>query len=543
MGDPASSRTGPIGSDRAVRREHGLPVAVEVSRRRLLGGSLALGSLGVLSACSAPTAFEVDADAPPVQGGTLRVGLSGGSSADSIDAHITVNSGDSARAINLYEPLVERDDEYKIAYRLAESMEPNDDGSVWTLYLRENLKFSDGSDLTADDVVFTFERVTDPEDPKTNASNLATFDRAVAVDDRTVEVHLTSPNAVLDDALAQYSMGVVPRDYDPENPVGAGPFKLKSFTAGVSTVLERNPHYWDTAPHLDQVELLNFNDTDALINALLSSQVDCVGQIPVALVEVLESDERMAVLNSATGMWLPFTMRVDVKPFDDVRVRRAFRLAVDREQMIDQVLSGHGRPGNDMFSPYDPSYPRDFPQRDQDVAEAKRLLSEAGYPDGLTVELVTAPIQSGVVEAAQVFAQQAKDVGITVEIRRVDTTTFFGDQYLQWDFAQSFWYTRNFLPQARNCATAEAPFNETAWTDQEFTDLLDTAQAELDETRRNDLIRKAQQRLYDDGGYIIWGFANQVDAYQRYVLGLRENSTGLPLSGYTFRRVWLGEVS
>lgn len=513
-----------------------------LARRQILTGAVAFGSVGVLSACSGPAAFEVNTDAPPSRGGTLRVGLTGGSTADTLDAHIPVNTGDSARVINLFEPLLERDGDYQIAYRLAESLEPNDDGTVWTLRLRENLKFSDGSDLTAEDVVFTFERVTDPEDPKTNASNLADFQSATAVDERTVEIQLTAPSAVLDDALAQYSMGVVPRDFDPANPIGAGPFRLKDFSAGMSTTLERNPHYWDSEPYLDEVQILNFNDTDALINALLSSQVDCVGQIPLALVEVLESDERMAVLNSETGMWLPFTMRVDVEPFNDVRVRQAFRLVVDRQQMIDQVLSGYGQLGNDMYSPFDPSYP-DLDQRTQNIQQAKNLLAQAGHPDGITVELVTAPIQSGVVEAAQVFAQQASEAGITVNIRRVDTTTFFGDQYLQWSFAQSFWYTRNFIPQSRNCATAEAPFNETAWVNQEFTDLLDQAQAELDEARRTELIHQAQQMLYDDGGYIIWGFANQVDAYQRYVLGFQENSTGLPLNAYGFRSVWLGEVS
>ncbi|MDO5619511.1 ABC transporter substrate-binding protein [Kocuria sp.] len=513
-----------------------------IPRRRVLASVMGLGTLSALTACSTTAGFDVDTSAPPTTGGSLRVGLTGGSSADTLDAHIPVNSGDAARVINLYEPLVERDDDYQIAYRLAESLEPDDDGAVWTLRLRENLKFSDGSDLTADDVVFTFERVTDPADPKTNASNLSTFDRAEAVDDRTVRIYLSAPNAILDDSLAQYSMGVVPRGYDPANPIGAGPFKLKSFTAGLSTALERNPHYWGQSPHLDEVELLNFNDTDALINALLSSQVDCVGQIPLSLVDVLNSDERMAVLNSPTGMWLPFTMRVDVAPFDDVRVRQAFRLAVDREQMIEQVLSGNGELGNDMFSPFDPFYPQELSQREQDIAQAKELLAQAGHPDGLTVELVTAPIQSGVVEAAQVFAEQAREAGITVNIRRVDTTTFFGEQYLQWSFAQSFWYTRNFIPQARNCATADAPFNETAWVDEEFTALVDQAQEELDADLRGDFIQQAQEMLYDRGGYIIWGFANQVDAYQRYVLGLEENSTGLPLSGYTFRRVWLGEV-
>jgi peptide/nickel transport system substrate-binding protein len=251
----------------------------------------------------------------------------------------------------------------------------------------------------------------------------------------------------------------------------------------------------------------------------------------------------MEILNSETGMWLPFTMRVDKEPFDDVRVRQAMRLAVDRPGMIEQVFSGHGQIANDMFAPYDPDYPSDLPQREQDIEEAKRLLAEAGYPDGLTVELVTAPIQSGAVEAAQVFAQQAKAAGITIDIRRVDTTTFFGENYLQWDFAQSFWYTRNFVPQAVSCVLEESPFNETSYVDDEFTDRLDRIRAELNPRVRGELIRQAQHQLYDEGGYIIWGFGNQVDAYQTYVGGFVENSTGLPLSGYTFRRNWMGEVS
>lgn len=249
----------------------------------------------------------------------------------------------------------------------------------------------------------------------------------------------------------------------------SGPFKLESFTPGLSSVLVANEYWYgydDT--YLERVELLNFNDTDALINALLSSQVDAIAQIPLALVEVINADERMSILNSETGMWLPFTMRVDRAPFDDPKVRQAFRLVVDREQMIEQVLSGFGTLGNDMFGPLSENYP-DFPQRTQDIPRAKELLAEAGYPDGLEVELVTAPIQAGAVESAQVFAQQAAAAGITVNLRRVDVTTFFGDQYLQWDFAQDFWYTRDFMPQVIACALEESPSTRRIGTSRNST--------------------------------------------------------------------------
>src|SRR5699024_8949075 len=145
---------------------------------------------------------------------------------------------------------------------------------------------------------------------------------------------------------------------------------------------------------------------------LLSTQVDAIAGIPLSLVEVIDADERMNILNSETGMWLPFTMRVDKKPFDDVKVRQAFRLVVDREQMIEQVLSGLGTVGNDMFGPLSENCPG-FPQRRQDIAKATMLPAEAGYPGGLEVELATDPSQSGAVESAQVFAQQAAEAGIT----------------------------------------------------------------------------------------------------------------------------------
>ena len=524
-------------------RSGSLRGAAGLSRRRMLGGAVGAGSLGLLAACGPGPAARVDMSGGPRNGGVLRVGLSGGSSADIVDAHIPVNSGDSARVINLYDTLLLRGDDFELVYRLAETFEPNDEATVWTATIRKGVVFHDGKPLTADDVVFTFERITDPDDPKSGAAGLGMLDEVVAIDDHTVEFRLSEPNSVLDDTVGQYSAGIVPRGYDPENPIGTGPFKLQSFDPGQSTVLVANHDYWDEGPYLDELHLLNFNDTDAVINALLSSQVDCVGQIPLSLVDVIGSDERMEILNSETGMWLPFTMRVDKEPFDDVRVRQAMRLAVDRPGMIEQVFSGHGQIANDMFAPYDPDYPSDLPQREQDIEEAKRLLAEAGYPDGLTVELVTAPIQSGAVEAAQVFAQQAKAAGITIDIRRVDTTTFFGENYLQWDFAQSFWYTRNFVPQAVSCVLEESPFNETGYVDDEFADRLNRIRGELNPRVRGELIRQAQHQLYDEGGYIIWGFGNQVDAYQNYVGGFVENSTGLPLSGYTFRRNWMGEVS
>ncbi|WGW14170.1 ABC transporter substrate-binding protein [Saxibacter everestensis] len=508
----------------------------------MLGTGFALGVGSLLAACGGSQAgVSADPTGPAQRGGNLRVGLTGGGASDSLDAHVPVNTTDIARVVNLYEPLLYRDENFELQPLLATKIEPSTDAKVWTATLREGVKFHDGRPLTGDDVAATFKRITDPDDPKSGAASLGILDEVVVVDEHSVEFRLKSPSAAFDDTLGQYSLGVVPADYDPANPVGTGPFRFKSFTGGQQSVFARNEHYWrENEPYLDELTILNFDDNDALINALLSTQVDAIGQIPLALIEVIDADPRISILNAETGSWIPFTMRVDKAPFDDNRVRQAFRLAVDREQMIQQVFSGQGTVANDLYARYDPGYAADLPQRVQDIPKAKQLLADAGYPDGIDVELVTAPIQSGAVEAAQVFAQQAADAGIRVRIRRVDATEFFGENYLQWDFAQDFYYTRNFLPQVSSSTLKDSPFNETHWDHPEFNKLIEKAVATIDDDERNDLIAQAQTIEYEEGGYIVWGFSNQADAYQRYVAGLVPNRTGLALSGFEFRRVWLG---
>lgn len=517
---------------------------VELSRRQLLGAAAAAGSATALAACS-PTlpAENIDTSGPPRKGGTLRVGLVGGSTADTVDAHIPASASDAARVVNLYEPLVRRGYEYELENRLAESLEPNEDATEWTIRLREGVKFSDGRPVRPEDVTATYERVADPDDPKNGAGSIAHIEAMNVVDDRTLTISLSRPDATLTDALAEYQMGIVPEDYDPENPIGAGPFKLVNFSAGRETIMERNEHYFLGPANLDRVEVVDFYQEDAMLNALLSSQVDGIGALNHALVRVIESDPRMHVVSSESGMWLPFTMRVDHEPFDDERVRQAMRLACARSGMVDQVFSGEGQVGNDMFALYDPAYPHEFPQREQNIEEAKKLLADAGYPDGIDVTLATSEIASGAVRAAQVFTEQVREAGIRVKIDQVDSTTFWADgNYLSYPFSQTFYYTRNFLEQVNRCATEDAPFNETHWADPDFTARVEAARAIVDDRERGEKIKELQREFYDRGGYIIWGFPNQVDAYHNYVAGAKPHPSGVALSQALFYDMWIAEA-
>ena len=239
------------------------------------------------------------------------------------------------------------------------------------------------------------------------------------VDGQTVELKLKQAVSNFKEALCAYTFAIVPVGYqrfdgDPTNQIGTGPYKLTEFEVGKKSVHVKNEFYWDEGkPHFDEVHIIDFADADAALNALLADQVDCVADIPSAQVETLQGTEGYAVLNAAGGGWLTISMAVDQEPFTDVRVRQAMRLIVDREAMVEQVLSGYGRVANDLYSPLDANYAKDLPQRVQDIDGAKALLAEAGKSD-LTIDLFAPNDTAGLPEMIQLFAEQAKEAGITV---------------------------------------------------------------------------------------------------------------------------------
>jgi peptide/nickel transport system substrate-binding protein len=523
-----------------------------VTRRQVLRGALSgavvLGAGGVLGACGGDDdgggggggGTPAESGGKLKTGGALRVGATGGGAKDSIDAHRPTVDTDIMRCWNLYESLAVRTPDFsELQMLVAESIEAEKSPKTWTVRLKEGVTFHNGKPVTADDVIFSLRRILDPKDPKVGAASIGYVEekKLKKMDERTVRITLEFANAGFPDDVGQYFNAIVPTDYDPKNPVGTGPFQYKSFTAGQQSEFTKYADYWEEGkPYVDSLTIIDFPDDTARTNALLGGQVDVIDNLPAAQLQNVKSNPNLRVLSSKTGAWQPFTMRVDQAPFDDVRVRQAFRLIVDREQMVQQVLSGQGRIANDLYAPYDPAYADDLPQRQQDLEQAKSLLKQAGR-EGLSVELVTAPVFQGIVEAAQVFAQQAKGAGVNVKVRKVDSGTFYGDNYLKWTFAQDFWATRVYLSQVAQGDLPESPFNETHWEDPKFIDLIQQARAEVDEAKRADILHEAQTMQYEQGGYIIQYFSNIIDAYSAKLGGFVEAKCGFPFGNYWLKNI------
>lgn len=507
-------------------------------------GGVALASGSLLGACGGKTSTTSSAGKPR-RGGQLHLGVLGGSSSDSLDGDNPIGFADFSRVAQLYDPLVEYGTDGAPRLVLAEEITHNGDASQWTIRIRSDVTFHDGKPLTIHDVIHTLRRIANPKKPLEGAVGIVgargvDFKAIKIQDQRTARIPMRAPNVALTEVLAQPWFYIVPEGYDPHRPVGTGAFQYVSFTPGSQSVFKRNPNYWqDPLPYVDQVTITNFSESSAQVNALISGSVDLIDQVPRTGVLSQLTSSGTALVTSHTQGFQPLTMRVDTAPFNDVRVRQAMRLLVDRKQMVEVVLGGHGTVGNDIFSKFDPDYDSALPQRAADPEAAKSLLRAAGHSD-LRVQLVTADIAAGVVDAAQVFAQQATAGGVKVAVDHVTVSDFFGKSYLSYPFAQDWWSGFPYLVQVGQAMLPKSPFNETHWQDARYVSLYNQAIAEVNTHRRRDLIHAMQTIEYKQGGYIVPYFVDIIDAHAQGVGGVVASRAGLPFNGYDLKRVWKG---
>jgi peptide/nickel transport system substrate-binding protein len=507
---------------------------------------VALGGSALLAACSTDSTGSAPAPGAtgkPKRGGTLRVALLGGSSADTLHANNTVSNVDLARVSQLYDTLLTYGHDMKqIEFGLLTEAEPSADATTWTLKLREGVEFHNGKPLTPEDLVYTFEQILDPKSPLPPAARISAMDVAniKILDKNTLQVPFKVPYVQFRDVLADggsAGIRVVPTGYDAGKPVGTGAFQFESFRPGTESVFTRFDNYWrEGEPYLDQVVMTNVQDDTARVNALISGQVDALDFFPVAQAATLERQPKLALLNSPSGGWNPITMNMAMAPFNDVRVRQAFRLMVDRQQMVDQARNGYGEIANDIFSRYDPAYNSQLPQRAQDIDQAKSLLRAAGH-ENLTVEFVA----KDQFQQPESFAAQAAAAGVTVKIRKVDSATYFSRYFKNTALSQLSWATRNYLPMVADILLPTSPYDATHWKHEKWLQLVREASKTVDDEKRNRLIAGAQEIEWQEGTNIIWGWNNTVGAYNKKVHGFVQDNSGIALGGWRLRELWLSE--
>ncbi len=518
-----------------------------ITRRDLLKGvgvvTFASGLLGGLPVTT------LAATAKPKKGGTLRVGVVG-STNDILDGQAIVAKADQARLMAGFETLLTFDDNFKpqTKYGLAASVDIKSLTEA-TVTLKKGIKFHNGKPVTADDVVYSWQRLLDAKVGLPSYKALTPFfDQSsfTKVNAQTVRFVSKVPNVGFEAGLASYVATIVPVGYTRDGEqVGTGPFKLKSFTPGRESTHVRNTKYWTAGkPYVDTLIIQDFADKTALVNALLSGQVDAAVDIPLTAIDQIKGSSGFQVNEVSGGAWLTIVMQTEQAPFNDPRVRQAMRLIVNRPEILARALGGHGEIGNDLFGRIDEYYNANkYPQRVQDIAKAVSLLSAAGYSKDKPLEFdLPAPDDTGgLIPMVQAFAEQAKLTNGVVKVNpKAMDSTYWDSTYVKAPIYTSYWSPRAYLPQI----AATAGYGETQYekTNKGYNDLYLQASGEADKAKRLAIIKQLQKFDYEDGAYIIPVFNSFADGFKTKVKGVvqRPSQLNLDYYGRGFQEIWLG---
>ena len=492
-----------------------------VSRRQFL--KISAAGLAAAGATSIPLNLNAEQLAKVIarrQAGALRVAWGG--APVTLDP-LTASADTELAFLNaVYDYLIDTNAQSELVPRLATSWDVSEDGLEVTLQIAEGVKFHDGTDLTIDDIIWTFERLrsggptadlfANVESVEAGGGNSVVFKLANTEPDFLY--NLTDNHAVILKAGAE-GIG--------ETFNGTGPFKLEAYEVGLRATFSANADYFDGAPGVETLEFQYFEDVSAAINALRGGVVDMVLRMDDATFLSLTAETGLNAVDVATNGHDLVRLRADRAPGDDERVRRAFKMATDRKAIFERLKFGFGAEGRDtpigpLYAAY---YTEDFPLPERDPEAARALLAEAGYPDGLQMTLYV-PNLPDRVALAQALQAQWEEAGIRVEIEPQEEALYYAEEgWLSVDLGITPWGSRPtpqfYLDVAYKTG---AVWNEAHYSDAELDEWIDIAGSTLDQDERVNAYREIQRILIERGPVIIPYFFAQYAVMAENVEGV-----------------------
>jgi peptide/nickel transport system substrate-binding protein len=546
-----------------------------VSRRGFLLGAAgvgaAVGAGGLLAGCgtsSSPGTSRTGTSSggvsalpggTPVRGGTFTLGVLTQGSEENVFPGTAIPNPDCARDYALYNLLFYPNAGkalYPLVPGLALSAQPNSDATLWTFKLRDGVTWHDGKPFGADDVVYNFTDLWGSSARNYSSSflvGLVDFKGVKAVDKLTVQIPLKTPSAQFPTIFAWFNFGVLQKGATPastaRHPIGTGPFKYQSFTPGQKSVFVRNENYWEQGkPYVDTLVVdSSFTDNNAMLNALLSGQINLLGSPALQQVSQQVSQKQVQILRSASASnTYAFGMRVDRGPFANPTIRQAFKLMTNRQELIDGALSGFASLGNDLQGPNTQYFANSF-KSEYDVGKAKSLFKQAGV-EGKTFILPTANVLPGMIESSTIWVQQAQAAGINIHLKVLQPGNYWtsaGGAYVRPFCLQVAQALPSLTGQYRSLIQDGAPYWDTHWGAQQTggqaaTSLILAAEAAIDPTKANDLWHQVQQEQFSQGGYVVWGWLPYIDFAAKNVRGLAASSA-FNFNNWRFQDGWIAK--
>jgi peptide/nickel transport system substrate-binding protein len=472
--------------------------------------------------------------------------------ATTLDPHNTTDTESDQVIMMMYETLIGFDQDMKIVPRLAERWEVAPDGVTWTFHLRTGVRFHDGTPFNAEAVRRNFARVLDPVAKHKRLVLFSMVDTVEAPDESTVRIVTKYPFGAFEPTMAHVSAAIVSptvaEQFGKEFGLGAdrasgtGPYRIASWKKDQEIVLERNDDYWGEKGRTKRIVYRPVPEAAARVLALEAGDVDVITRVPSADIARLEKDPGIRVTKTPSVGMQQFRFNVTKKPYDDVRVRQAISLAINRRAIVDNLVSSFARPSTSALTPIMRGY-ANLGEIPHDPGKARQLLAAAGYPKGFKTRIATTPRYPMGVELAEAVAADLRTVGIDAAIDVVE----WGTMVTYWAGLPPEKNPQEIFIMGAGASTADAdwglrPIFQTAPTNEnnygyysnaEFDRVIEAAMRETDAARREQLYRRAQEIVYLEDPGAIWLFDTL------YVVASRANVEGItpsPLGAVTFQR-------
>ncbi|MER9883876.1 ABC transporter substrate-binding protein [Mesorhizobium sp. M0118] len=500
--------------------------STNVSRRTLLKSAAAAGALALTSSNGILPAYAQDAK--PIKGGHFKIGIGAGATSDSLDPATYTNSFTQLFGKTLHGYLTQIDADGKLNGELAESWEMTKDAKIWTFKLRKGVEFHNGKTLDVQDVIGSLNHHRGPQSKSAAKDILASLEDMRADGNDTIVMVLKEGNADFPYLLEDFHLGIMPvKDGKADvSGVGAGGYALDNIDYGVKGGAKRFAHYWKTdAAWFDSFEALSIQDVTARTNALTTGQIHAMERCDLKTIHLLERNRDLEVISIAGTQFYTTSMMCDMAPFDNADLRLAVKYAINRQQLLDTLLRGYGRLGNDHpIGSSDRFFAKDLPQREYDPDKARFHLKKAGL-NQLKIGLSAADAAfAGSVDAATIYQQDAAKAGINIDVVREPNDSYWDSVWMKKPFYMGYWLGRPTADWMFSIGyAANAAWNSAHWKNARFNELLVSARSELNDAKRLEMYTEMQSICRDDGGEIVPVFVNNVGALSKKV---RHNKIG-----------------
>ena len=469
------------------------------------------------------------AEGEPATGGTIVAAIS--AEPDQLDPHLTTASPSFTINENVYDTLVQTTTELDFEPALATEWETSEDQLTWTFTLREGVTWHDGAEFTADDVVYSLERVMDEETGAANAFRLATVESVTAPDATTVEIALTDPSPNLLANLSNKGLAIIRQESVEDgtiesNPIGTGPFMFEEYTQGSSIRLSANPDYWGEGPFVEGVEFRFISEPTTAMTAVQTGEVDWTDNIPPQNIESVLSDDTLESGSVPSTDYWYIAYNMEREPFDDPLVREALSYGFDRGSVTEAARFGAATV-NQTAIPEQSVWYHEYAPYEHDPEQAQQLLDEAGVTD-LSFSILVSDEFPESVQAAQVLEAQWGEIGVQLEIESVEFATWldrnaaseFDAKLLAWlgnIDPDDFYYSQHH---------SEGSNNTQNYANPQLDELLDAARIEPNMDERKALYDQVAEIVVDDNSYVYLYNPDIVQAWQPTLTGYEVRADG-----------------